>query len=265
MKGYQLVKCKDCNFVWDSFSPENLLTQYDKTYYINSNPKGGYANYNEGMRINRKTFSDRLKKIEKKHGKGVLLDVGCALGDCLMEAKKLGWKNTLGLEVSEYACKKAIKRSLNIKNGKLSKNTFPAESFDIVLYQDVLEHISDPFRELIKVKRVLKKGGLLFIVTPDIGGWWSKLLGSLWYHYKPVEHVSYFSKRSLKRVLLKAGFNNIEIQGTYHVLSVEYILNRLRYYSPFVFGGFLNIIKKTPIKNMSFKAYTGEIEAWAIK
>ncbi|MEJ2441732.1 MAG: class I SAM-dependent methyltransferase, partial [Patescibacteria group bacterium] len=91
--------------VWDFFPPNNLVTQYTKTYFINENPKGGYSNYFEGMGVNKRTFSSRLKRIAKKYGKGKLLDVGCALGDCLIEAKKLGWKDAEGLELSDYAYK----------------------------------------------------------------------------------------------------------------------------------------------------------------
>mgnify|MGYP007082049500 CR=1 FL=1 len=77
MRGYKLAKCLECSFVWDCFPAENVLAQYDKSYFQNQNPKGGYANYYEGMRVNKKTFTDRLSKIEKKiGGKKKLLDVG---------------------------------------------------------------------------------------------------------------------------------------------------------------------------------------------
>lgn len=263
--GYRLARCLDCTMVWDYMPYENILAQYDKTYFINDNPKGGYANYYEGMAINKKTFEDRLKKIEKKMGKGRLLDVGCALGDCLLVAKKLGWENPQGLEVSEYAYKIARKRGLKVKKGTLNRDTFEENSFDTVTYQDVIEHIPNSVTELKKAYRVLKPGGLLYIITPDIGEIWAKLLGSLWYHYKPVEHVNYFSQQSIRRALESSGFEKIETARTYHVLSVEYILSRLRYYSPKIFGFLLNLIKKTPFRNMSFKAYTGELEAWGLK
>ncbi|MEJ2348134.1 MAG: class I SAM-dependent methyltransferase [Patescibacteria group bacterium] len=265
MHGYKLARCKACGMVWDFMPHEHLLSLYDKTYFMNENPKGGYANYFEGMRINKKTFSQRLKRIEKKHGKGRLLDVGCALGDCLMEAKKLGWKDALGIEVSDYAYKFARKRGLNVKKGNLKKNSISSNSFDVITYQDVIEHIADPVDELKRIYKVLKPGGLVFLVTPDVGGWWNKILGPLWYHYKPDEHVMYFSQESLKKALKIAGFKNIKTRKTYHVLSVEYVINRLRYYSPFIFENILKIIRKLRLKDMSFRAYTGEIEAWGTK
>lgn len=265
MPGYRLAECLKCGMVWDFFPPENLLLQYDKTYFINENPKGGYANYFEGMSVNSKTFSDRLKKIEKRYGKGKLLDIGCALGDCLMEAKKLGWKEAEGLEVSDYAYNFAKKRGLKVKKGTLNGDTYPKDKFDFILYQDVIEHVTDPVGELKKAYKILKPGGVIYLVTPDVGGFWSKLLGRYWYHYKPTEHVVYFSQETMNLALRKAGFKKIKTSKTYHVLSLEYILNRLRYYLPGLFDILLKITKILHLGNISFKAFTGELEAWGQK
>ncbi len=266
MPGYRLARCGSCLAVWDPLPPEKFLSLYDKTYFINENPKGGYTNYFEGMWINRKTFSDRLGKIEKKLGKkGKLLDVGCALGDCLLEAKRLGWKEAEGIEVSDYAYQFAKDRDLDVRLGTLNGNFYKPNTFDVVTYQDVIEHIPDPVNELKKIYKILKPGGIVFLVTPDIEGIWSRLLGPLWYHYKPYEHLTYFSQKNISRALKEAGFTNIETRKTYHVLSTEYILNRLRYYSPSFFELLLKIITKTPFKNIVFRAYTGELEAWGSK
>lgn len=266
MPGYRLSRCLRCGMVWDHIPPTKILAQYQESYFVNENPKGGYSNYFESMSINRRTFSDRLGKIEKKLGrKGRFLDVGCALGDCLVEAKRLGWKEAEGLEVSDYGYKYSKDRGLEVRKGTLGKDTFSPASFDVVAYQDVIEHITNPVDELNKVYRILKPGGIVFLVTPDIEGFWSKLLGPLWYHYKPGEHVVYFSQKTIKDALSKAGFENIETGKTYHVLSLEYILNRLRYYFPWFFEILLKLIVKTPFRKIPFRAYTGELEAWGLK
>lgn len=266
MDKYKLYKCENCSMVWEAASQIDLHSQYKKSYFMNENPKGGYTNYFDGMKINRKTFSDRLGRIEGKIGSmGKLLDVGCALGDCLIEAKKSGWKETRGIEVSKYAAEYAKKRGLNVKNGYLKKNSYPKNYFDVILYQDVIEHISDPLDEVKKAKSFLKPGGLLFMVTPDVDGIWHKLLGKSWYHYKPGEHVTYFSQRSLAKLYEMAGLKKTKTRKTYHVLSLEYIFNRLKYYQPQFFSLMLKIIKFLKLQNVSFKAYTGEIESWGYK
>ncbi len=259
------MTCNSCSMVWDPFPPDDEKGQYDKSYFENDNPKGGYTNYFEGMKINKRTFYDRLNKIEKRFGKGKLLDVGCALGDCLTEAVKLGWKDPQGLEVSSFAVEKARKKGLNVRRGTLDDVTFKPGTFDVVTYQDVIEHVKNPLAELKKVNKILKKDGVVFLVTPDVGGFWKKLLGSLWYHYKPREHIMYFSQKSIALALKKSGYKNIVTKRTYHVLSLEYILSRLRYYLPNFFDFLLKISKLLGVSEMSFKSYTGEIEAWGQK
>lgn len=265
MPGYRLSKCQKCSMVWDHFPPDNITSQYEKNYFSNDNPKGGYANYFEGMEINKKTFNDRLNKIEKYFNRKVkLLDVGCALGDCLTVAKKLGWTEIYGLELSKYASDFAKKRGLKIFHGTLLKNKID-QKFDLITMQDVIEHVEDPIANLKAANKLLNKKGIIYLVTPDVGGLWQKILKRFWYHYKPGEHIMYFSQKSLSIALKNAGFKNIKTQKTYHVMSLEYILNRLKYYSPFFFGNLTLIIKKTPFRKIAFNVYAGEIEAWGEK
>ena len=197
--------------------------------------------------------------------KGKMLDLGSALGDSLIAAKKLGWKEIMGVELSEFATKEARKKGLDVKIGTLKSSRFPQNHFDVVTIQDVIEHVEDPVSELKNVQKVLKPGGYAFIVTPDVSGFWSKILGPLWYHYKPGEHIMYFSQKSLKKALEVSGFKNIKTGKTYHVMSLEYIFNRLRYYSPGLFGFLLKLSKRSSVGHMSFRVYAGEIEAWGQK
>lgn len=266
MKGYRLARCLSCGMVWDMFPPENLELVYTKNYFVNENPKGGYANYFEGMNINKRTFYERIKRINNKVlVRDKMLDVGSALGDSLTEAKKLGWKNVYGVELSSYAASESRKRGLNIKTGDLKSAKYPSNYFDVVTLQDVIEHVQKPVIETAEIYRVLKPGGYVFMVTPDMSGIWAMFLGSQWYHYKPGEHIMYFSQKSLSKVLSGAGFKNIESRKTYHVMSLEYIFNRLRYYAPAFFEFLIRLIKNSSIAKMSFRIYSGEIECWGQK
>lgn len=265
MPGYLLRRCHSCRFVWDGSTSEDTLKIYDQHYFVNDNSKGGYANYFEGMKINSKTFTDRLKKITRKTGyKSDYLDVGSALGDCLLEAKKLGWTNIIGVEPSKYASAQAAARGVKIINSSLEKSKLKPDTYNIITSQDVIEHVPDPVSNLKNIYQLLRKDGWAFIVTPNIEGIWSRLLGKWWYHYKPGEHISYFSPTTIRYALKKAGFSHIEVHRTYHVMSLEYVLNRLKYYSP-IFSLLLKMAKTTPVKDIPFKLFTGELEVWAQK
>jgi SAM-dependent methyltransferase len=266
MRGYRLLKCASCTFIWDPTPNENPLLQYDKSYFINQNPKGGYANYFAGMQVNKRTFSQRLKKIKDRMGnKGKLLDVGCALGDCLLEAKKLGWKDILGVDPSTYAITQARKRGIKSIKGTLDNAKLKNNSQDVILYQDVIEHLGQPLIELKNVYRILKPQGLFFLVTPDIGSSLAKLLKSNWYHYKPGEHIAYFSEKTIAKLLKKVGFKAITVQPAKHIMSVEYICKRLVYYSPGLFSVLLGVSQELGLEKKSLQLYTGELEVWAYK
>lgn len=251
--------------VWDYAPLDNLELQYGENYFSNDNPKGGYANYIEGMAINRKTFEDRIKKIEKNASLGKLLDVGCALGDCVQIAKNRGW-DAYGIELSSFAVSKAKKKKLKVFQGTLESAKLPSGvKFDVVMMQDVIEHVRQPIAELRRIRKMLKPGGIVFLVTPDIGGIWHRVLGSNWYHYKQGEHIMYFSQKSLTKALEVAGFSTPKAYKTYHVMSAGYILNRLKFYYPRLFERLERMISKTKFKDIPFRIYAGEIEAWATK
>jgi ubiquinone/menaquinone biosynthesis C-methylase UbiE len=266
MENYALLHCLDCGMVWDPQPPANLESLYSEKYFVNENPKGGYANYFEGMGVNKRTFYEMIKRINlKSKNKEKMLDIGSALGDSLIEARKLGWKKLYGVELSGYAANWSKKRGLNIELGDVKLAKFPANYFDVITIQDVIEHVKKPESEINEVYRILKPSGFVFIVTPDVGGLWHKLLGQYWYHYKPGEHIMYFSQKTLRKLLEQTNFRNIKTRITYHIMSMEYIFNRLRYYSPWLFGSLLKLSKNNFFGKLSFKVYTGEIEGWGQK
>src|SRR2546430_13904169 len=57
---------------------------------------------------------------------------------------------------------------------------------------------TDPVATLRAVQRLLVPGGLLHLVTPNVGGVQARLLGRHWYHYKPGEHLFYFAPDTLR-------------------------------------------------------------------
>ncbi|MGD1806903.1 class I SAM-dependent methyltransferase [Dapis sp. BLCC M126] len=263
---YLLAKCDKCGMVWDNHPPANPTEIYQEDYYNNDFPKGGYSNYFQGMKINSQTFRKRLLKAEKKlSSHGLLLDVGCALGDCLEQAKDLGWDNPQGLEISLYAVKFAQSRGLSVYQGDLFNHGFEPNSFDLIMLQDMIEHTTDPIAQLTAAYQLLKPGGWIFITTPNVGGFWHILLGSLWYHYKPAEHLTYFSLDTIKFALEKSGFSDVESKPTSNLMSLGYILNRLKYYQQILFSFLLSISQFFNLNKLVFNLWIGELEAWGRK
>ncbi len=79
-------------------------------------------------------------------------------------------------------------------------------TFDLVVFRQVLEHVHDPRAFLNAVDRLLSPGGRIFVDVPDFGP--SQDLGdctTLW-----EEHVSYFTDKTLRRLMEGAGFAPID-------------------------------------------------------
>jgi SAM-dependent methyltransferase len=93
----------------------------------------------------------------------------------------------------------------------LSQIPAASDSMDIVLNIQVLEHVSEPFKILSELNRVLKPGGNLFLTAPQ--GWHE--------HQQPHDYFR-FTRFSLAHILLGAGFESLEIQpigGYFHYLG----------------------------------------------
>jgi 2-polyprenyl-6-hydroxyphenyl methylase/3-demethylubiquinone-9 3-methyltransferase len=96
------------------------------------------------------------------------LEVGCGLGFFSQKAAELGAKVT-GVDVGARLVKKNRKK---IPKGRFlvasaSDLPFSDNSFDVVLCTEVIEHVEDQGRAVKELVRVLKKGGVLVVTTPN--------------------------------------------------------------------------------------------------
>ncbi|MEO0291855.1 MAG: methyltransferase domain-containing protein, partial [candidate division WOR-3 bacterium] len=95
---------------------------------------------------------------------------------------------------------------------------FKEEKFDVVTSLAVFEHIErDKLLKIIKeIKRILKKGGILILSTPNF---WTdfilKFLSNLKIlSYEEIkEHKKLFSKKKLIELLIKGGFERKKIKS----------------------------------------------------
>jgi len=111
-------------------------------------------------------FGRLLKPSELKNKK--FLEVGCGLGYFSNRAYKLGAKVT-GIDTGPNLIKINKKKTPNAKFLVASASRLPLKdnSFDIVLSTEVIEHVEDQERSIKEMIRVLKKGGILVITTPN--------------------------------------------------------------------------------------------------
>lgn len=259
------VRCDSCELVREASRPMATSKVYDSDYYSTESSKGGYANYVLDASINKLTFEERLASIEQHLGrKGRLLDVGCALGDFVEVAVEQGW-DAEGVEISAYAAAEARSKGLRVYTGVLEDLRLPSGSYDVITLYDVVEHLTDPVATLREVYRLLSPGGVLHMVTPNVGGLQARVLGSKWYHYKPGEHIYLFSPTTAREVVGRAALDwkGWARSGSY--VTITYVFSRLRYYAPALFGALEAVGRTLRIGPVPFKLFVGEMEIWATR
>lgn len=257
------VRCERCELVREASRPIATSKVYGEEYYATESSKGGYANYVLDASINRLTFEERLNAIEAKLGrKGRLLDVGCALGDFVEVARENGW-DAEGVEISAFAAAEARSKGLRVYTGTLEDQRLESGSYDVITLYDVIEHLTDPIATLREAKRLLAPGGVLHMVTPNVGGLQAKVLGSKWYHYKPGEHLYLFSPKTVREVVERAelAWSGWKRSGSY--VTITYVFSRLRYYAPSLFGALEAVGRTLRLGPVPFKLFVGEMEVWA--
>ncbi len=136
---------------------------------------------------------------------GRILDVGCGSGKFLRWLKDHGW-DVYGVELSGKAAQNAAKSGLDVFCGELPDAGFPPHYFDVILINQVLEHVHDPMAMLKEANRLLKDGGKLIVGVPNVASYESRIFGKYWSPLDIPRHLYHFSFPVLKAMLHEAGF-----------------------------------------------------------
>ncbi len=178
---------------------ENL---YEENYYKQSRLSNLYSSL-FSFSVYKKIAAEKINKP------GRILDVGCGNGGLLLLFKTRGWE-THGVEPSESGFAIANNKiGETIHNCTLDNYIFPANYFDIVVVNHVLEHIAEPKKTMLEIKRVLKPNGNLHIEVPDAGTNQYRFTESKWYHFDGPRHVHQYTTKSLVKLLNIYGFQDI--------------------------------------------------------
>lgn len=190
------------NFVSGNYTPK----------YTTKNPITRY------LTLNFKKDIYRLIGLAKLNRKSNVLEVGAGDGHFLRSIiERFGFYNVIATDISADELKKA-KRNLEGCNVVFEKEnaeslTFDSNSFDLVIACEVLEHINDPQKAILELKRVSKKYILISVpVEPKwrilhfITGKYLKSFGNT------PGHINHWSKKDFQSFLNDADLNIVGIR-----------------------------------------------------
>lgn len=239
--------------------PINTGVIYSADYFQGAEQGFGYTDYDADKEAMRDTFVRYLQYVEKiTNGPGRLLDVGAATGFFLSIAKERGWE-VAGIELSDFAAAEGRKKGFEIRTGTLGTTDFLAGSFDLVTMWDVIEHVTNPAKELGLVWKLLKPGGIVAINTPDAGSLLARFLGTNWHALVPPEHLYYFKVSNLSQVLSTQKFTVLANTKFTKKFTILYIYKTLINWKPWFTWAWLGrFLERQEIKNISLPLYLGD-------
>ena len=166
----------------------------------------------------------------------MVLDVGCGTG---MFGKRLKEKFNCavwGVEKDEFAATEAFNNIDNVINASFDCNIdFQGNKFDCIFFNDVLEHLIDPYSALNYAKKLLKPHGYIISSIPNVlhfANIWDILISMDWkYEQSGImdeTHLRFFTKKSINRTFEACGLNILTLEGINPSYGIKYkILNLL--------------------------------------
>lgn len=181
----------------------NLFSAYDRDNYLKS------------VGLFKRRFEDNGFNINYFQDKNCL-DVGCGGGRYSIALSMLGAKSVTGIDISEMGINDAKRRAedIGIGNVKFIQNTaeelpFDDESFDFIVFSGVLMHMENPDKGIHEIARVLKKGGMVYMLVYATEGVRWPLISLLRNFSKEIGFVNF------DKVLAHSGELDVNKRRTY--------------------------------------------------
>jgi len=151
-----------------------------------------------------------------------VLEVGCAAGMTGNELKKKPGVFVAGIELNPKAAAEASKVLDDVVEGNIEFIDLPYEenSFDCILFADILEHLVDPLAVLKKTRKLLKCDGTVVASLPNVQylGLIHHLIEGNWtYQDEGIldrTHLRFFTYREIEKLFDDAGYEICQVDET---------------------------------------------------
>jgi SAM-dependent methyltransferase len=223
-QGFVHSKCLICSHIYIS-NPlnENILIESYKSSktdeaYIKRMKTKFILNYNNKL-------YEKYYKISKKYinKNSTLLEVGCGTGQFLKFLVKKGHNPYASefIKSSKHLVAKIIDKDrffFQVKNSDLPFKNY----FDFIYLWGVFEHLRFPLNELKIFNKLLKKGGKIFFLIPNLQSRAFELLGMATPTITPKNHLNFFTDKSFNYICKKTGFKVLKKYQELPIIDLMY-------------------------------------------
>ncbi|HEX6303704.1 MAG TPA: class I SAM-dependent methyltransferase [Anaerolineales bacterium] len=201
----------------------------------------------------------RLKLIMEAAGdrlQGRVLENGCGVGMYVNNLEPHAG-TVIGLEFDLDRAQEARLLSENILGAASEFLPFPANSFNVILSHEVLEHVQDDRAAVEEMVRALKPGGRMVIFVPN-RGYPFETHGIYWrhrYHFGNIPVVNYLPRRLRNRLAPHVRvYARSDLEWLFAGLPVRIVERKI------VFGAYDNIIARLPTLGKVLRAVLQRLE-----
>ncbi len=185
----------------------------------------------------------------------VVLDVGCGEAWFGAQLKKKFNLDVWGIELDEAAGFEARKKIDKVYIGDIDKliKDMPDNFFDCIVFNDVLEHLVDPFSLLLNLKSKLTANGVIVSSIPNVRYFFTlkDLLVKKQWEYEDAgildkTHLRFFTEKSIIKMFTSLGYKVETIRGINPIKSWKFTLLNilsLGYLSDTKYMQFASVVK----------------------
>jgi SAM-dependent methyltransferase len=195
---------------------------------------------------------------------GSVLDIGCGVG-AYLEQLKLMSPHAMGIEFDHAHAKTARGKGLSLARAAGEVLPFPANTFDLVLSHEVLEHVEDDRASLEEIVRVLKApdpdtspfGGRLLLFVPNRGYPFEThgifLLGR--YRFGNIPLINYLPRKIRDYLAPHVRvYSHGDLEKLFDGLPVRFVKRKI------IYGAYDNIIARWPALGRWLRSFLQKLE-----
>jgi SAM-dependent methyltransferase len=194
-------RCPSCGFVYANPRHPDPA-QYNGAH--NHALQDFYLSKQYAPRHQRK-YARLLRRFARYRRTNRILEIGCSTGGFCWRARHMGWQAT-GVEPVAAVADVGLERGLDIRCAMFEETALPADTFDVVFSNAVLEHVASPTRVLREAWRILRPGGVVYADTVNIDSYTWRWLGARWKLIDPRAHLGLFTPETLRRLCLDTRY-----------------------------------------------------------
>lgn len=214
---FTVVRCRQCNLVYTSPRIANKAAEIQ-------NHEAPPSDTFEDHAIRRCAVAAEMQivRLERCMRPGRLLDFGCGRGVLVHAACRRGW-DAIGADIDSALIQEANaywgQRRLFSNNVDVLIERFGA-TFDAIVATQVFEHLTNPLEFLVKMRSLLRPGGIVLVDVPNL-----RCLGERLHRgasLDPTAHLYYFTPQTIRTLFERAGFAILRCSGSPNMLGTYY-------------------------------------------